>query len=135
MICAKELDNEVLKGIVNTIVDAARDVHRGLGPGMLETAYETCMTFELMERGLHVERQRPLPVVYRKIRLDYGYRLDLLVENAVVVEIKAVDALLKIHEDQLLSYLRIARCSTGLLINFSAKDLDDGIVEVVDKMP
>ena len=132
MVCAKEFDTEVLKGIVNTIVEAARDVHRGLGPGMLETAYETCMTFELMERGLQVERQRPLPVVYRKIRLDYGYRLDLLVEDAVVVEIKVVDALLKIHEDQLLSYLRIARCSTGLLINFSVKDLDDGIIEVVD---
>ncbi len=132
MICAKELDAEVLKGIVSTIVDAARDVHRGLGPGMLETAYETCMTFELMERGLHVERQRPLPVVYRKIRLDYGYRLDLLVEDAVVVEIKAVDALLKIHEDQLLSFLRISRCKNGLLINFSVKDLDDGIIEVVD---
>jgi len=135
MVCTKELDAEVLTGIVNTIVDAARDVHRGLGPGMLETAYETCMTFELMDRGLHVERQRPLPVVYRKIRLDYGYRLDLLVEDAVVVEIKAVDALLKIHEDQLLSYLRISRCTRGLLINFSAKDLDDGIIEVVDKMP
>ena len=94
MVCAKELERDVLNGIIENIVDAARNVHTILGPGLLESAYETCMTFELIDRGLKIERQKPLPVVYRKIRLDYGHRLHLLVEEAVSMEIKTVDALL-----------------------------------------
>ena len=94
MVCAKELERDVLNGIIENIVDAARNVHTILGPGLLESAYETCMTFELIDRGLKIERQKPLPVVYRKIRLDYGHRLHLLVEEAVIMEIKTVDALL-----------------------------------------
>ena len=127
MVCAKELEKDVLNGIIENIVDAARNVHTILGPGLLESAYETCMTFELIDRGLKVERQKPLPVVYRKIRLDYGYRLHLLVEEAVIVEIKTVDALLPVHEAHLLSYLKLSRCKAAILINFSAADLTDAV--------
>ena len=127
MVCTKELEKDVLNGIRENIVDAARNVHTILGPGLLESAYETCMTFELIDRGLKVERRKPLPVVYRKIRLDYGYRLHLLVEEAVIVEMKTVDVLLPVHEAHLLSYLKLSRCQTAILINFSAVVFTDAV--------
>ena len=101
-------DGESLNKITDGIIGAAIDVHRELGPGLLESAYETCLAFELTERGLEVERQVLLPIKYREVRLDAGYRLDLFVERAVIVELKAVDELAPIHEAQLLSYLKLS---------------------------
>ncbi len=126
---------ERLNRITESIIGAAIEVHRDLGPGLLESAYENCLTFELVERGLKVEQQKPLPVVYREVKLDCGYRLDLLVEEAVIVEVKAVDRLAPIHKAQLLSYLRLSGCKVGLLINFNVKVLKDGIRRVVKDFP
>ena len=106
-----------------------------MGPGLLESAYEACLAFELTERGLKVERQKPLPVVYRGVRLECGYRLDLLVEDVVIVEIKSVDALAPIHKAQMLSYLKLAGLKVGLLINFNVKVLTDGVRRVVIDFP
>jgi len=121
--------------ITENIIGAAIDVHRALGPGLLESAYETCLAFELRQRAMKVEQQRPLPVIYRDVRLDCGYRLDLLVEDAVIVEVKAVDHLAPIHEAQLLSYLRLSGCRVGLLVNFNVRVLKDGLRRVVNAFP
>jgi GxxExxY protein len=109
------------------IIGSAIEVHRVLGPGLLESAYEECLSRELSLRNVPFERQRPLPVDYKGVRLDCGYRLDLLVAETVVVEIKAVEALLPIHEAQLLTYLRLGGWQVGLLINFNVPVLRDGI--------
>ncbi len=108
-------------------IECAIKVHRVLGPGLLESAYETCLLHELRKSGLTVDRQVPLPVVYDGIRLDAGYMLDLVVEKAIILELKAVDALLPIHEAQLLTYLRLANLKLGLLINFNVTLLKNGI--------
>ncbi len=126
---------ERLNQITEGIIGAAIEVHRALGPGLLESAYETCLAFELAERGFKVERQKPLPVVYRGVKLECGYRLDFLVEEVVVVEVKAVDRLAPIHQAQLLSYLKISGYPVGLLINFNVKVLRDGIRRVVNNFP
>lgn len=123
--------NEISKGIIG----AAIDVHKVLGPGLLESAYEACLQFELQERGWQVDRQKELPVLYKGIRVDCGYRLDLLVENAVIVELKAVEKLAPIHEAQLLSYLRLSGCRLGLLLNFNVQYLRQGIKRVVHLFP
>ena len=128
-------ERENLNRITESIIGAAIEVHRALGPGLLESAYEACLTFELAQRGLQVERQRPLPVVYQEVKLDCGYRLDLLVAEAVIVEVKAVDRLMPIHQAQLLSYLKLSGCKVGLLINFNVKVLKDGIRRVVNDFP
>jgi GxxExxY protein len=109
------------------IVDAAMAVHSALGPGLLESAYEACLAFELRERGLLVETQVPLPVRYRGVRVETGYRLDLLVNRSVVVEVKSVRRLAPLHQAQLLSYLRLSGHRTGLLINFHEERLKNGI--------
>lgn len=126
---------ENLNRITESIIGAAMEVHRALGPGLLESAYEACLAFELAQRGLKVERQKPLPVIYREIRLDCGYRLDLLIEGVVIVEVKAVDHLMPIHQAQLLSYLKLSDCKVGLLINFHVKVLKDGLRRVVNDFP
>jgi len=126
---------ERLNGLTEQIIGAAIEVHRALGPGLLESAYEACLAYELQERGLKVERQVPLPVVYKGVRIDCGYRLDLVVENAVVVEIKAVDSLAPVHQAQLLSYLKLSGYKVGLLINFNVKVLRDGIRRLVSHFP
>jgi GxxExxY protein len=113
--------------ITERIIGAAIEVHRGLGPGLLESAYEECLCHDLQLAGLSFERQRPLPVEYKGIRLECGYRLDLLVENAVVVEIKAISAVEPIHEAQLLTYLHLGGWRVGLLINFNVPVLKNGI--------
>jgi len=128
-------EKDRLDQITDSIIGAAIEVHRALGPGLLESAYEACLAFELAERGLKIEQQKPLPVIYREVKLDCGYRLDILVENAVIVEIKVVDRLAPIHKAQLLSYLRLSGCKVGLLINFNVKVLKDGIVRVVNNFP
>ena len=108
-------------------MDAAMKVHSKLGPGMLESAYGACLAHELRIRGLSVRAQVPLPIVYEGVRIEIGYRIDLLVEEEVVVELKTVAKLLPIHEAQLLSYLRLSGLRTGLLINFHVPRLKDGI--------
>ena len=128
-------ESERLNQITETIIGAAIEVHRVLGPGLLESAYEACTAFEVAQRGLRVEEQKPLPVVYREVRLDCGYRLDLLVEEAVIVEIKAVERLMPIHQAQLLSYLKLSGCKVGLLINFNVEILKDGVRRVVINFP
>jgi GxxExxY protein len=119
--------------VTEAIIGAAICVHRELGPGLLESAYEACLAFELSERKLKIERQKALPVVYRRVQLDCGYRIDLLVEDQVVVELKAVENLEPIHEAQLLSYLKLSKCKVGLLINFNVKILRKGIRRLVNK--
>ena len=121
--------------ITEKIIGAAIDVHQALGPGLLESAYEACLFFELSDRGLKVEQQKPLPIIYREVRSDCAYRLDLLVEDEVIVEIKSVERILPIHEAQLISYLKLSNLSVGLLINFNEKMLKHGIRRLVNNYP
>lgn len=116
-----------LNKMTEQIIGAAIEVHKALGPGLLESAYEECLCQELTLREMRFERQRPLPVQYKGVELDCGYRLDLLVAEAVVVEIKAVQAIEPIHEAQLLTYLKLGGWKLGLLINFNVPVLKDGI--------
>lgn len=113
------------------IVDAAIVVHRELGPGLLESAYEQGLAYELVRRGPKVERQKVLPVTYQELQIDAGYRLDLLVQDRVVVELKAVEKLESIHEAQVLTYLKLSRCRIGLLLNFNVRLLKNGIRRLV----
>jgi GxxExxY protein len=130
------LEKNRLNALTEEIISAAIAVHHELGPGMLESAYEACLTYELITRGLSVERQKPLPVVYRGRTLDCGYRLDLLVEGTVVVEVKSVERFERVHAAQLLSHLRFSKCKVGLLINFNVKWLvQDGVKRVVNGFP
>jgi GxxExxY protein len=116
------------------VVDAAMKVHSALGPGLLESAYQACLTHELQLRGLQVMTQIALPVTYRGIRLEVGYRIDLLVDNAVVVEVKAIAKVLPVHHAQLLSYLRLSGHRLGLLINFHEIHLKHGIKRMVNDL-
>jgi GxxExxY protein len=113
--------------LTHSIIGAAIEVHRVLGPGPLESAYEECLAHELTLREIAFERQKPLPVVYKGMKLECGYRVDLLVGGRVVVELKAVEALAPIHDAILLTYLRLSGCKIGLLINFHCAVLKDGI--------
>jgi GxxExxY protein len=123
-----------LNKITEIIIGAAMAVHRELGPGLLESAYEACLAYELPDRGLSVERQKALPVRYRGVNVDCGYRIDLLVEGKVIVELKAVERLEAIHKAQLISYLKLSGCKVGLLINFNVKVLKDGIRRLVNEL-
>ncbi len=124
----QDISEKVDDSITGNIIGAAIDVHRALGPGLLESAYEACFVYELKLRQLKVESQKPLPIFYKDVILDCGYRLDLVVEDQVIVEIKSVTAIAPIHEAQLLSYLRLySTCTRGLLINFNVKRLVEGI--------
>jgi GxxExxY protein len=113
--------------LTETIIGAAIQVHRKLGPGLLESVYEACLEWELVHLGYTVQRQVPIPVNYENISLEAGFRLDLLVENEVIVELKAVEALLPIHKAQLITYLKLSGKKVGLLINFNVKTLKDGV--------
>ncbi|MGO9865215.1 MAG: GxxExxY protein [Terriglobales bacterium] len=128
-------ENDRLDQISRRIIGAAIEVHRHLGPGLLESAYQSCLAFELKQLGLKLEEQKPLAVVYKQVRLDCGYRLDLVVEDEIIVEIKAVEKLLPIHEAQLLSYLRLAKKRVGLLMNFHVPVLKNGLKRIVNEFP
>jgi len=117
--------------LTKEIIGCAIEVHKLLGPGLLESAYEKCLEYELTRKGLYVERQKPIPIVYKKLRLDYGYRIDLLIENKVVIEIKSVDTLHPVHEAQILTYMKFAEKKVGLLINYNVKLLKEGIKRYV----
>ena len=118
------IENDLL---TERIIGLAIEVHRQLGPGLLETAYEECLCFELKQSGLTVQRQVHLPIVYKSVRLECGYRLDVLVERQVIAEIKAVERLLPIHEAQMLTYMKLSAIRVGLLLNFNTAVLKDGI--------
>ncbi len=111
----------------HSAIGAAIEVHRLLGPGLLESAYEECLCYELKERGFFLERQKPVPVLYKNIRLEYGYRIDILLEHQLVLELKSVDILAPVHEAQILTYMRFAQIQLGLIINFNVKILRDGL--------
>lgn len=121
----------VLEDLTEQIIGAAIDVHKQLGPGLLESAYEQCLCHELHLRGIEFQRQVPLPVTYKGLKLDCGYQLDLVVEDAVVLELKAVEKILPVHEAQLLTYLKLAGKRVGLIINFNVEILTRGIVRKV----
>lgn len=127
-------DAEALRKRINEIsgkvIGACIEIHRELGPGLLESAYEECLAYELSGAGLRFERQRALPVRYKEVQLDCGYRLDFVVEDVLIVELKAVAELLPIHEAQLLTYLKLDRKSLGLLINFNVPTLKTGVKRV-----
>jgi len=121
-----------LNELTHAIIGAAIKVHKGLGPGLLESAYEACLAYELEKLGLRVERQKPVPLIYESVHLDCGFRADLLVEGLVIVEVKAREALHPIDEAQLLSHLRLLDLRVGLLINFHVLVLKDGIKRMVN---
>ena len=115
----------------NRVIGCALEVHRNLGPGLLESAYEQCLAYELSHAGMGFELQKPLPILYKTIRLDCGFRADCIIEQRLIVEAKAVEALLPIHEAQLLTYMRLANIPVGLLINFDVTKLKLGIKRFV----
>jgi GxxExxY protein len=127
------MDTNALNERTGIIVDAAMQVHSELGPGLLESAYEACLAFELTERGLHVQTQLLLPIRSKTFQLEAAYRIDLLVEHEIIVEIKAVAKFLPVHEAQLLSYLKLSNRRVGLLINFHALHLRDGLKRMVNR--
>ena len=116
-----------LNQITELILKCAFKVHSELGPGLLESAYEECLCYELKQNGLNVEKQKALPLVYHEVNLEVGYRIDLLVESKVVVEIKAVEAFTDVHTAQVLTYLKLSKCKIGLLLNFNVASLKNGI--------
>jgi GxxExxY protein len=117
--------------ITRAVIGAAITVHRELGPGLLESAYEACLAYQISDIGFRVERQKAVPLKYREVFLDCGYRVDLLVEEKVIIEVKAVEKLEKIHEAQLMSYLKLTGCRVGLLINFNVRVLKSGLRRIV----
>ncbi len=117
--------------LTGRIIGAAIEVHRHLGPGLLESVYEACLAYELTQANLQVVRQKALPVSYKGLQFDQGYRIDLLVEGKVIVELKAVEHITDVHRAQLLSYLRLSGCRVGLLMNFNGKVMRDGIKRYV----
>jgi GxxExxY protein len=121
-------ENEISQEIIGCTIE----VHKSLGPGLLESSYLECMYYELKKAGINVEKQKPLPLIYKEVRLDVGYRIDLLVENKVVVELKSVEALNEVHTAQVLTYLKLSDCKLGLLMNFNVLRLVDGLKRLVN---
>jgi GxxExxY protein len=132
---ADELSAERLNEITERIIGSSILVHRATGPGLLESVYLACLVFELGQVGFKLQAQSPIPIVYKEVRLDCGFRADLIVEDAVIVEIKAVDRLAPIHQAQMLTYLRLSGYAVGLIINFNTKLLTDGVKRVVNGFP
>lgn len=127
---------ERLNELTEQIIGCAIAVHKALGPGLLESAYEACLRYELLKRGLKVERQKPLALVYDAVALDCAYRMDLVVAEAVIVEVKSVARLDRVHEAQMLSYLKISRLPVGLVLNFNVRNLTrDGVMRKVNGFP
>jgi GxxExxY protein len=124
-----------LNSITHTIIGAAVEVHRHMGPGLLESAYKACLVFELRERGLEAVTEVPLPVIYKGQQLDVGYRLDLVVESCVILELKSIERFERVHIAQLLSYLRLGKCPLGLLINFNVPILVEGVRRIANALP
>jgi GxxExxY protein len=121
-------ENELSK----IVFDAALKVHQNLGPGLLESAYEECLYYELCKTGLKVEKQKPLPLIYEEVKLEIGYRVDIIIENKLIIEIKAVEALNDVHLAQILTYLKLSNCKLGMLINFNVSLIKNGIRRVIN---
>lgn len=124
------IENEISEKIIGCAIE----VHKSLGPGLLESAYLECLFYELQKAGLQVEKQKPLPLVYKEVKLDAGYRIDILVEGKVIIELKSVEALNEIHIAQVLTYLKLSGCKLGLLMNFNVLRVVDGIKRLVNKL-
>jgi len=118
--------------ISNKVIGLAIEVHRSLGPGLLESAYKECLYFKLIQSGLKAEKEKPMPLVFENVKLDCGYRIDLLVENKLVIEIKSAEALNDVHTAQILTYMKLGNFTLGLLINFNVFRLKDGIKRIVN---
>jgi GxxExxY protein len=118
--------------ISNKVIGLALEIHKKLGPGLLESAYKECLYYELIESGFKVEREKPVPLIYKEVKLDHGYRIDLLVNNAFVIELKCVDVINFIHKAQLLTYLRLGDYRLGVLLNFNTVLLKDGITRIIN---
>ncbi|WGK95484.1 MULTISPECIES: GxxExxY protein [Flavobacterium] len=123
-------ENELSK----IVFDCALKVHQSLGPGLLESAYEECLFYELKKQGLNIEKQKPLPLIYEEVKLDIGYRIDIIVNNKLIIEIKSVEALNDVHFAQLLTYLKLTNCKLGLLINFNVTLIKNGVKRVVNNL-
>jgi len=123
-------ENEISEKIIGCSIE----VHKSLGPGLLESAYQECLFYELQKAGLKVEKQKPLPLIYKDVKLDAGYRLDLIVDGRVIIEIKSIEVLNDIHTAQVLTYLKVSGCKVGLLINFNVLRLVDGLKRLVNKL-
>lgn len=123
---------EVENRLSNIIIGKAIEVHRQLGPGLLESAYQECLYYELSESGLYVEKEKPLPITYKKIKLDHGYRIDLLIENKVVIEVKTVENLTEVHSAKVLTYMKLGNYKLGLLINFDVVLLKSGLKRFIN---
>jgi len=123
----KMIDEE----LTSQILACAFKIHTGLGPGLLESAYEACLFYELKKAGIYVEKQKPCPLIYDEVKMDIGYRIDLMVESKVIVEIKAVEAIHDVHVAQTITYLKLTNCKVGLLLNFYVKHLKDGIKRII----
>ncbi len=119
--------------LTEQIIGLAIKVHRSLGPGLLESAYQECLFYEIKKSGLHVEKEKPLPLVYEDVKLDCGYRIDLLVERQIVIELKSVETLNDVHTAQVLTYLKLSNCKIGLLINFNVTQLTAGLKRLYNK--
>jgi GxxExxY protein len=118
--------------ISRIVFESALKVHKSLGPGLLESAYEECLFYELKKTGLRVEKQKPLPLIYEEVNLEIGYRIDIIIENKFIVEVKSVELLNDVHLAQLLTYLKLSSCKLGLLINFNVKLLKDGVRRIIN---
>jgi GxxExxY protein len=126
---------DTINRITSTIIEAAIRVHRALGPGLLESAYSACLCYELVRASLRIETQKPLPLVYEGVKIDCAYRADIIVNQMVIVEVKAMDDFAPIHIRQLLTYLRIANCPAGLIVNFGKTTMKEGIKRVLNGFP
>jgi GxxExxY protein len=123
-----KLNDEV---VFRKVLDCSFKIHSVLGPGLLESAYEECLYYEILNEGFVVEKQKPLPLIYKEVKLDIGYRIDLFVENSVIVEVKSIETLADIHVAQILTYLKLAKCRLWLLANFNVLNLKDGIRRII----
>ena len=121
-------ENEIAK----QVFDCSLSIHRTLGPGLLKSTYQECLYFEIQKQGLHIEKEKALPLIYKDIELEVGYRIDLIIENKFIVEIKAVEALNDVHFAQVLTYLKLSKCTLGMLINFNVSLIKNGIRRVIN---
>ena len=121
----------MIEEIFKKVLDCSYAVHNGLGPGLLESSYEECLFYELTQNKLWVDKQKPLPLVYKGVKLEVGYRVDLIVENKVIVEIKSIEAFTEVHLAQILTYMKLSGCKLGLMVNFNVRHLKDGIKRVI----
>ncbi len=120
--------------ISNIVIGCAIEVHKQLGPGLLESAYRECLAYELLQQGLYVSKEVPMPIIYKEVKLNHGYRMDLLVNNCVVIEIKSVEFISEVHEAQLLTYLKLGNYKLGLILNFHTTVLKSGIRRMVNRL-